>query len=204
MKHIVNGPNRPYRSQLRDEQAQGTRERILEAVMKLFARGVVEVTVPAVAREAGVSIPTVYRYYKTKRELLEAIYAFAMRRTMPAQLKPPTSMADFRDGVRIVLDNLESFGDVERAAIASPGAEQVRHATMGTRIAIAHQVADAIAPELSDADRDHLARLVIVLSLSGTLRMLREHLELSADETVDEIEWVVRAVIDGRSKESPA
>jgi hypothetical protein len=34
--------------------------------------------------------------------------------------------------------------------------------------------------------------------------MLREHLELSADETVDEIEWVVRAVIDGRSKESPA
>jgi AcrR family transcriptional regulator len=199
MKPIVNSQNRLYRSPLRDEQAATTRDRILDATARVLARGIAGITIPTVAREAGVSIPTVYRNFRTKRDLLEAIYPYAIRRARTGELKPPTSMADFRDGVRIIFERLESFEDIDRAAIASRGAEEVRHLNIEARLAMARQIADAIAPNLSGQDRERLARFVIVLTMSATARMLRDHLGLSLSEAVDDVEWAVQAVIAGRA-----
>lgn len=203
MKPVVNSENRRYKSPLREEQAQGTRDRILEATGRLLAGGLAGLSIPAIAREAGVSIPTVYRNFRTKQDLFEAIYPYAIRRARTAELKPPTSIDDFRDGVRIVFERFESFDDIDRAAVASRGAEEIRHANIGARLEMARKVADAIAPELSPADRERLARLAIVLTMSATARMLREHLGLSVDEAVDDVEWAVRAVIAGRPKTKP-
>lgn len=199
MKPIVNRRSRPYQSPLREEQAQNTRDRILDATGRLLARGLAGLSIPAVAREAGVSVPTVYRNFRTKQDLFEAIYPYAVRRARTGELKAPTSIADFRDGVRILFERFESFDDIDRAAIASRGAEEIRHATMGARVAMARRIADAIAPELPPEDRERLARLVIVLTMSATARMLREHLGRSVDEAVDDIEWAVGTVIAGRT-----
>src|SRR5690349_2707548 len=58
---------------LRDQHAAVTRERILGAVADLLERGDAdELTVPAVAEASGVSLRTVYRYYPTREDLLEA------------------------------------------------------------------------------------------------------------------------------------
>src|SRR5919204_3034016 len=58
---------------LREQHAEATRERILSAVVELLERGEAEeLTVPAVAEASGVSLRTVYRYYATREELLEA------------------------------------------------------------------------------------------------------------------------------------
>src|SRR3954464_15216912 len=58
---------------LREQHAQATRERILAAVADLLERDTLEeLTVPAVAEASGVSLRTVYRYYPTREELLEA------------------------------------------------------------------------------------------------------------------------------------
>ncbi|HET6867141.1 MAG TPA: helix-turn-helix domain-containing protein, partial [Solirubrobacteraceae bacterium] len=58
---------------LREQHALATRERILGAVADLLENGDTdEVTVPAVAEESGVSLRTIYRYYPTREELLEA------------------------------------------------------------------------------------------------------------------------------------
>jgi len=51
-----------------------TRERILEAALHLFsARGYEATSVTAIAREAGVSRPSFYRYFKDKRDVLLAL-----------------------------------------------------------------------------------------------------------------------------------
>ena len=204
MSHIANSQDRPYRSPLREEQAQGTRDRILEAALRVLATGIAGLSIPAVAREAGVSIPTVYRNFRTKRDLIEAMYPYSIRRAKTREFNPPTSIADFRDGVRIIFERVESLNDIERAAIASRGAEEIRHHTIEARVALSRQVAEAIAPGLSDQDRERLSRLVIVLTMSATARMLREHLGLSVDDAVDDVEWAVRAVIEGRSSEARA
>src|SRR5919206_3014957 len=58
---------------LRDQHAAATRERILSAVADLLERGDPEdLTMPGVAEASGVSLRTVYRYYPTREQLLEA------------------------------------------------------------------------------------------------------------------------------------
>jgi AcrR family transcriptional regulator len=200
MEHIANKKSRPYQSRLREEQAQSTHDRILDATGRVLASGIASVSIPAIAREAGVSVPTVYRIFGTKRELLDAIYPYAIRRARAGELRLPTSIEDFRDGVRVVFERLESFDDIDRAAIASRGAEEVRHSGMESRLAVSRKMAEAIAPDLSAEDREHLARIGILLTMSASARMLRDHLGLSLEEAVDEVDWAIRAVIAGRSR----
>ena len=54
-----------------------TRECSLEGLVRTMARGVAELSFPAVAQEAGVALRTVYRYFPTKRELLAGLIAHA-------------------------------------------------------------------------------------------------------------------------------
>src|SRR5579864_1477915 len=52
---------RPYRTTLREEQAQLTRRRIMETARRLFVqRGYTQVTMQEVAQEAGVAYQTVF------------------------------------------------------------------------------------------------------------------------------------------------
>jgi AcrR family transcriptional regulator len=65
---------RAYRSELRTQQALGTRRRIVEAAARLFAeRGYQATTLTAIAREAGVSTETV-KTAAPKAELLIAAF----------------------------------------------------------------------------------------------------------------------------------
>src|SRR5690349_19462837 len=76
MKRITNVKGRrtrAYSSALRDERAEDTRQRILDALIRTMARGIAELSVPAVALEAGVSVPTVYRHFRTKADLVAAL-----------------------------------------------------------------------------------------------------------------------------------
>jgi AcrR family transcriptional regulator len=195
MTRIVKGAARMYRSQLRAEQAKETRARILEATVPLMARGAATLSIPAVAREAGVSVPTVYRHFATKQQLIEAIYPHVMQRAAISQQPPPRSISDLRDVVRWYLAHLDSLDDQARAVMASGAADEVRRATMPNRLAVFRGVADSVEPKLADADRDRLTRLLVVLTQSSALRMWRDHLGLSVEEVADDIDWVVKATI---------
>src|SRR5438046_1772651 len=125
MSHIAPAGTRTYRSDLRAEQAEATRSRILDAAIRVLARGIATLSMPDVAREAGVSLPTVYRHFGTKQELLDAIYPHAERRAGLGELVTPRSIGELREGIRRLLDHLDAFDDLARAAMASPGAAEV-------------------------------------------------------------------------------
>ena len=195
MTRIVNTGTRTYRSRLRAEQAEETRARILDATGRLMARGIASLSIPAVAREAGVSVATVYRHFATKQQLVEAIYPHVMRRAAINQPPPPRSISELGDGVRWYLEHLDSLDDQARAAMASGAADEVRRATMPNRVAVFRELADSVVPKLADADRDRLARLLVVLTQSSSLRMWHDHLGLSVEEVAEEIDWLVKAAI---------
>ncbi|MGQ0573899.1 MAG: TetR family transcriptional regulator [Pseudonocardia sp.] len=74
MARAVNPSTRRYRSELRAEQAQDTRRRILDAATRLFlANGYAGTTVAAVAAEAGVVPETIYGTLGGKKGLLEGV-----------------------------------------------------------------------------------------------------------------------------------
>jgi AcrR family transcriptional regulator len=195
MTRLANRAGRVYTSKLRAEQAEATRARILDATTPLMARGVATLSIPAVAREAGVSVATVYRHFATKQQLIEAIYPHVMRRAAVNQPPPPRSISELRDYGRWYLTHLDSLDDQARAAMASGASNELRRASMTARVAGYRAVADSVEPRLADADRDRVARLLVVLMQSASLRMWHDLLGLSADEVAEEIDWVVKAAI---------
>lgn len=195
MTRIVNSRRRPYQSQLRTEQAEDTRARILDAAIRVMADGVASVSVPAVAREAGVSVPTVYRHFGTKGELLAALYPHVERRAGLDALAVPRTLDDVRDGVRAICERIESFDDLARAAMASPAADEARRVSMPQRLEYGRRLVAEAAPELGSEDRDRIARLLAVLLTSASLRAWRDHLGTSVDVVADDIDWVLRAAI---------
>jgi AcrR family transcriptional regulator len=196
MTHIANSASgREYRSELRARQAEETRARILDATVRVIAGGLPYVSIPAVAREAGVSIPTVYRHFGTKRGLLAAVYPHSVSRAGLDKIQPPGSIDELRAGMRAYFDRLESFDDLARAAMASPASQEVRALNMPDRLAIFRRVADSIVPRPSEVDRDRIARLLIVLTASSSVRLWRDQLGASVDEAADDVDWVIDAVI---------
>jgi AcrR family transcriptional regulator len=186
---------RPYRSELRAEQAEGTRERILDAAGRVMATGVASLSIPAVAREAGVSVPTVYRHFGTKSDLLAELYPHFARRAGLDELPDPTSPGDLRSSLRAIFERVDALDDVSRAAMASPVADEVRHLTMQSRFARIRKLGDAIEPPLAPEDQDRIARLLVILTSSSSLRTWRDHLGSSVDDVADDIEWFLKAAV---------
>jgi len=78
---------RPYRSNRRTTQVDATRQAILGAARRLFAEGGYPgTTIAAIAAEADVAIPTVYKHFGTKRRLLLDLIDATINVRVPSQL----------------------------------------------------------------------------------------------------------------------
>src|SRR5215212_3362905 len=83
---------RRYHSPRRQEQAQATRQKIVEAAFRLFAaRGYAATTLTAIAEEAGVAAATVTAVFGTKFAILDALIRTLVRgdeADMPLTTRP--------------------------------------------------------------------------------------------------------------------
>jgi len=196
MTRIANSNvTRPYRSELREQQVDETRDRILEATIRVMANGAASVTVPAIARAASVSVPTVYRHFRTKAELMAAIYPYLGRLAGLLDLISPTTVPEFHEMVLQIFGRLETLGDEARLAMSGPASDQARRTQMPKRIAVSRRFAAAVMPHGTQVERDRLARVLIVLSSSAAMRLWRDHLGSSVEEAADDVDWVLRAAI---------
>ncbi len=200
MSRIANTTGRAYQSQLRAEQAGETRSRILDATLRVMASGIANLSIPAVAREAGVSIPTIYRHFGRKADLLAAVYPHVIGRAFDATRVVPESVPEFREMIRGLFARLDSVDDLARAAMASPAAEEARRANMPTRIAMSRRFVDTVAPAASDADRERITRLMIVLTSSSAMRAWSDYFGSSADRAADDIQWALEVAIAAASE----
>jgi AcrR family transcriptional regulator len=201
VSRIANKETRTYRSELRDEQAEATRVRILDATLRVMAGGLASLSIPAVAREAGVSVPTVYRHFRTKDDLLAATYPHVLRRAGFDQIVAgPGRIGDLRSRVRAIFASIESVDDLARAALASPAAQEARRLSIPRRLEQVVEMLATVQPPLPPADRDRIARLLVVLTSSASLRMWRD-LGASADEAADDVEYTITAALAASRKD---
>ena len=158
---------RAYRSDRRREQAEQTRQRVLDAAAELFdQRGFGGASVAAIAEHAGVSQETVYARFGNKRTLLGELVSGAVRgedpRPVPQQEGPRALAAatDQREQLRLFAADI-----VLRLERAAPIVAIVSGASRSE-------------PELAELlDRLHADRLknlrilVDALALNGPLRV---------------------------------
>lgn len=92
-------PKRKYRSDRRSSQASDTRSAILSAARDQFIQaGWQKATIAAIARQAGVSVETIYAGFGNKLALLEAVVVATVRGP-----QPETALMD-QAGPRAVLE----------------------------------------------------------------------------------------------------
>jgi AcrR family transcriptional regulator len=84
---------RAYRSELRAEQAERTREKIIEALAEQLGEGLEDFSIPRVAERAGVSVRTVYHHYPNRDAQIEAVARWLDQRIAAGE-PPPVTLDD--------------------------------------------------------------------------------------------------------------
>jgi AcrR family transcriptional regulator len=106
----------------RKERAAATRRRILDGALEAFSeRGYSSTTMDAVAADAGVAVQTVYLAFRTKGELLQAVYEHAVLgpERIPPHLMPWWPRADDRHEITEAVTRFVD-GTLELLARAAP------------------------------------------------------------------------------------
>lgn len=185
---------RTYTSPLREQQAEATRIRILDGAIQVLASGAAALTIPAVAREAGVAVPTVYRHFPTKEAMEDAV------------VEHVRMLAGVRDGTPATLDALfERVDQIWTAMDAMPRSHlALLAATVGrelmdppagrdrrefVRRALAEPL-EGVAPEVAAKVEGIAAALA---SSPGAMAFLRTGIPL--DEASELFAFLVRALI---------
>ena len=195
---------RTYDSRLREEQAAATRLRVVEAVTAVLGRGISELTYPAVAQEAGVSLATVQRLFPRKRDLVAGL-AEHYNRTIGSLFSPhtPVDGLDF-DGflseLRGVMERTSQVPAGLRAAVASREYQQHRREVRARRLALIEAALKPHARGLSGPEFRHLRNLVVVLVSSAGVTAFEELAEADANDASDAVTWMLRRLLDRPSR----
>jgi AcrR family transcriptional regulator len=194
---VVKPSRRRYASALREDQAEATRTRILEALVRTMAAGMAGLSIPAVAREAGVSIPTIYRHFGSKTGLIAALNPYVVKKGGMVPETLPQSIDDLGPMVRRLFRNLESMDQTLRAAMASELGHQTRRAMMPERRAMIRDALGRLAPDISDAELGRLADLALILMSSPAFWAYKDYLGLSPDAAAGLTSWAIGTLIAG-------
>jgi AcrR family transcriptional regulator len=188
---------RAYHSELRHKQMEQTRELIVEALAdQVWKEGLADFSVPTVARRAGVATRTVYRYFPTRDDLLDAVSEWIRKRAPePAQ---PQSLEDV---VRYVRDLYAYFDQntqlVDLQALPGLGRE-VQERWRAKRLAAGREALAKWMPEIDD-EHERVRRFApvrVLLSSRSWLQMTRElgmTSEQAADAACAAIETLLRS-----------
>jgi AcrR family transcriptional regulator len=128
---MVKAGKRPLRA-----DAESNRAQLLASTVRLYSKGSVEVTLDAIAREAGVGIGTLYRHFPTREALIEATYRnelSAVCDAVPqllASLPPEQAMRQWMDLFLDFIGRKLGMADALRAVIASGGDPYAQSRTM--------------------------------------------------------------------------
>jgi AcrR family transcriptional regulator len=166
---------------LRERKKQQTRAAIQEASARLFAaRGFDAVTVADVAREAEVSVGTVFNYFPAKEDLFYGQmqdFGIALVDAVRERASGESVLGAFR---RFVLDGTEALADAERAdAIARAMRTVSDSASLRARereiVARSTRALAALIAEESGSAAGDLEPLVVANALIGAQRALVEY-----------------------------
>jgi AcrR family transcriptional regulator len=203
MKAESAGAARLYDNSHRAAQAAQTREMILDALVRVMARGVADLSMPAVARESGVSLRTVYRHFPTKRDLLAALNVHLDAR-MGYSLEPlPRDLDELAANIRHYFWALDGMDATIRAAWSNPIAGEAREAAgLPLKLQAVADVLEPLTGSLGERERAHLFNTVSTLFSQYSLQRMKDDLGISADEAAESVVWAIKTLVDGAASAS--
>jgi AcrR family transcriptional regulator len=185
----------PSSISLRDEHAAAARERILSAVAELVERGEPEeLTMPDVAATSGISLRTIYRYYPTREELIEAAGRWIGKELMRHPY--PRTLDEVADLFEVGCPDFDKRPGLVRALALSRLGRRVRGYRRRERLGA---ISRALREELVAAPEAEIRRAQAVLAYLHNMlayTTLREESGLDGEEIGRAIAWAIRTLID--------
>lgn len=186
-------PKRRYDASLRKAHAEDTAARILDAVHARWAKGDRVLSYAAIAREAKVSVPTVYRHFPTQDDLFRAYAARTSkghddlasfdRQALPRAIRAFFGRYDDPSDLLVTVERLSTVWQFSRVG------------TVPRRRALAEKLLRDEAPDLPEPQRTWIVDLVVVLFSSATGEAFRGYLGLTGAEMAERIDFVTDALL---------
>ena len=180
---------RNYSSPLRAEQAQRTRDKILDALCDQLVLGQDEFSIEKVAEAAGVSVRTVYHHFPNREAQIEAVAEWLEQRMGPPAASPRS------------IDDIPAFAEqMVRRALTSPRDLRVHTAPGVAKLVRAKRrgARDKALAAVVD-DRQAAAALgALIVDEIGIAMMDRYGLE--GEELIETHAWIVRLVVEAIQK----
>jgi AcrR family transcriptional regulator len=185
---------RRYRSRIRDEQASRTRAALLEACEALLLEvPVEEVTLPAVARRAGVTKPTAYNNFPDNDALLLGFLDHVRDRVgMDHETLASLPRAELPAAIRENYRRYERNAEVLRKVMDSPSYNRVRLSRKIDRAGMTMPNWRGLAPER--VLRQRLGPIYMLVT-PAIWRWLRETWGLSGEEAASAAAWAAEALV---------
>ena len=188
---------RAYTMGARAQTVQDTRTRIREALFELGTTQVFsQISLEAVAQEAGVSVQTILRHFGSRAGLVESNIQYALDRVSQERFAPE---GDVDTAISVLMDHYELRGDTAMLMLSQERSdEQVRLLTDHGRAMHRGWVRDAFASVVTDGE-DVLDLLVVATDVY-TWKLLRRDRGHSRATTEKQMKALVRAVIRDAGK----
>ncbi len=152
-----------------------------------------ELSIPALAKAAGVSVPTVYRYFPTREALMDATQEAIGARFE----RPDWPQAAEELGARIEerFTWFEDNGVLIRAILSSPLGREILASVQRRR---EHAISRTLAARVTHLDGAHARAALAIVSIlddAHTWRQLRDGWRVSRDDAAWAARWALQTLL---------
>ena len=176
----------------RDEQAKRTRLRILDTVVDLLAEGhPAALSIPQVSRSSGISVATIYRYFGTKEQLLDAAALEGTTATEEIVRERDPDPEDLAPFLRLVYEDFERIEPKIRGQLTSRVGQELRTRRRSRGLSAVLGMLERHGFDTDDPTTQRLARIVAILSSSP---VYLDQVGTPRDQVLADIAWAVRTL----------
>ncbi|MGR8933374.1 MAG: TetR/AcrR family transcriptional regulator [Gammaproteobacteria bacterium] len=173
----------PPRS-LASRHSELTQRLILDsAVALLDTIPVGELTVRAIAKHAGISERTIFRYFATREDLLDALAAEISRRLNKPP--PPTNVEELMAYPEAIYSRFEASTNLTQVALHSELYHRIRNMDLDRRGVAIQALIDRLAPKSPEHERLLATANIRYYLIATTWHYYRFYFGFSLEETVE-------------------
>jgi AcrR family transcriptional regulator len=185
-------------SNLRDRHHELTRELVLRAVVEQLAAGNLgDLTVPEVARAAGVSLRTVYRHFATREELIAAASEWIPEHVWGrASSVLPETLEEFAVSPTTTFPPFDEYPNLVRAMALSRAGNAVRSVRRTRRLENLRRALRDVTGNLPPAEVRQAEAVLGYLSNMLAWLTMRDENQTSGEESGRAVSWAFRTLID--------
>jgi AcrR family transcriptional regulator len=188
---------------LADRRNDFTRRLIVDGAIDMMEKyPAKKITVRASARQANISERTVFRYFPSRDDLLDAV-----AQEMRARLKlppSPASMADVQEAPRKLYSAFEANANLTKAGLNSEISSRMRGAVAKDRWVAVAAIIDDAAPQRGAHERKIAAANVRYLLSATAWHYYRFNLGCTLEESIDCAETAINLALAWVADTSPS